>query len=51
MFNMTQNGNNENEFNEFLFDEQEFYLIKGNNIFKFIIRKRIDEIFIKSNNY
>ena len=51
MYNITPNGNNENKFNEYLFDEQEFYLIKENNVFKFIIGKRIDEIFIKSNNY
>ena len=49
--NITTKENNENEFNEHLFDVQDFYLIKENKVFKFIIGKRLDIIFIKSNNY
>ena len=52
MYNgIIQKEKNENEYNENLFDDQEFYLIKENKVFKFIIGKRLDVIFIKCNNY
>ena len=46
----TPKERNEN-YIEYLSDEQEFYLIKENNVFKFIIGKRINEIFIQSKKY
>ena len=36
---------------EDLFEYEEYYLIKGNNAYKFIIGKRKTEIFIKCRNY
>jgi len=44
-------NNNENKSNEYLIDYKEYYLIKENTIYKFIIEKRRSEIIIKSKNY
>ena len=52
--NLIKQGNNninEDKSNEYLIDYKEYYLIKENTVYKFIIEKRKSEIIIKSKNY
>ena len=52
--NLIKQGNNninEDKSNEYLIDYKEYYLIKENTVYKFIIEKRKSEIVIKSKNY
>ena len=48
---ITPNKSNLNVDNIFIFDYEEFYLIKENVGYKFIIGKRSNDIIIKCKNY